>query len=203
MSDIAISQAAVSTLLSGLPNDLLPTAPPTYLPIHLPLAFPTPLHNLNLIVLLHIVNNILLSPSLTSYFSETATRPTDIALRGLIGLYLASDESWGAANFLSTKYFNQGGLNEEKVVEFFGIEVMREKEHETMKGIRVGERWEEGAKVCDALVGVFDGLGKLEGRCVGEEILRIVDAGRIVEGDERTWSKLFARAFCERVSGLV
>jgi len=116
-----------------------------------------------------------------------------------MGLYLASDETWGSSNLLSAKYFKKG-LTEEKVIDFFGLEVMREKEHETMKGIRVGERWEEGSKVSGMLIGLFEGLGRLDRRCVGEEIRNIVEMSRIEDGGLDDPAEMFTKKFCERVS---
>lgn len=86
-------------------------------------------------------------------------------------------------------------MSEEKVVEFFGVVVMREKEHESMKGIVVGERWEVGMDLVEEIVRVFGELGrKLEGRCLGEDVRGLI--GRSKEVGEG-----WIRKFCEEVRG--
>jgi hypothetical protein len=51
---------------------------------------------------------------------------------------------------------------------------VREKQHETISAIRVGERWEPAVKVVDALVRFFkasgDLLGKKDRSCLGEGV---------------------------------
>lgn len=167
-----IHAPAIRSLLANLPRSVLSSASPTHLPTTLPLTFPTPLHTLNFLVTLHLVHTVLTSPIHAAYFAETSTSPGDTALRGIIGLFLASDESWGDDNLLSASAWNTSKLDEVKVSEVFGIQVVREKTHETISAIRVGERWPPAVGVAGALVELFRKAGeRLSGngkKCVGE-----------------------------------
>ncbi len=71
----------------------------------------------------------------------------------------------------------EGELGEAKVSEFFGVETMREKEHETMPGVRVGERWAPGIALVMDLVEMFQRIGNgVQANCVGEEVEELLSA---------------------------
>lgn len=115
-------------------------------------------------------------------------------------MFLASEDGWGVDNLLSTTAWKKGLLGEDKVVEFFGITVMREKQHETMKGITVGERWQPGVNVSGALVDLFRGLGgKVPGRCVGEAVEATIRQARETAGKGPAWAADMAKTFCAEV----
>lgn len=122
-------------------------------------------------------------------------------MRGVMGMYLASSPDWGAENVLSAEAWKKGLIGKEKVVELFGVEVMREREHETMKGVRVGEVRDEGGEVVEGLVRMFGDVGRrAEGLCVGEEVLRAVKKAREIGGDGEGKGREFAEAFAGQVS---
>ncbi|ORY35494.1 hypothetical protein BCR39DRAFT_510080 [Naematelia encephala] len=200
MSDISISKTAINDFLGALPTTLLASTPPTHLPARLPLSLPTPLHTLNILTLLHILTAHLSHPDYVSYFTSSIpqTTPLDLAIRGLMGLYLTSAEDWTANNLLSTSFFSKGGMDETKVVEFFGVEIMRERQHESMP-VRVGERWAEGVNVSQGLVRLFKELGeRVTARCVGEVVKAGLDEARIVDDPEngaKIWCNQVAESF--------
>ena len=117
---------------------------------------------------------------------------------GVLGLYLSSDEDWGMQNLLSTAAWKFGKVDEALISEVFRIETTREREHETMKAIRVGGRWEPGARVVEDLALFFKGsagiLGKLS--CVGEWVRTVVEDSW-KDGEE---IEIFAKNFCDWVS---
>jgi hypothetical protein len=202
MSTINISSPSISAFVSGLSRQLLKSASPTHLPTQLPLTLPTPLHSINLLTVLHLVHSLLSSSTHAAYFAGTPSDPRETAIRGIMGLFLASDEDWGVGNLLSATAWKKGLLGQQKVVEFFGVEIMREREHETMKGVRVGESWAPGVRLCEALVGLFGGLGgKLLGRCVGEQVAGAIRLARQGAGNGPSWAADFAKAFCAEVRG--
>ena len=196
MAHVDISTTAIQTLLSRVPNDFLRTAPATNLPIALPLSYPSPLHELNTLVTLHLVHSVLeLHPA---YFAGLSS--AECATRGTIALYLASDAAWDKSNLLSQAAWASGELEKIRVAEMFGVEVMTEREHPTMPGIRVGEAHQAAVKVVQALVDLFNGLGqKLTGRCVGEEVQGLLEraAQGVDSGDAGVYQMV--RSFCERV----
>ena len=195
----AISSSAITSFLTLLPHSFLLSSPNTYLPTRFPLAFPTPPHSLNLLTTLHLVHATLSDPSHSTYFAETRSCPADTALRGILGLYLASDARWGRENLLSATAWRGGLLDDEKVGEFFGIEVMREREHEALRGVKVGERWSEGVGVVQSLVGLFREVGeRLTGDCVGDAVRRATEQAGEGVGSVHE----FARVFSQDVSRL-
>ena len=149
----------------------------THLPTVLPLAFPSPLHTLNTLTTIHLIHAILAHPSHSEYFAETDSTPSDTALSAVLGLYLSSSEDWTASNLLSTAAWKSGKLDANLIAEIFRIQTTREEEHETLKGIKVGGRWEPGARLVEELKAWFAGsagiLGKL--RCVGEWVGVVVE----------------------------
>lgn len=149
----------------------------THLPTILPLAFPTPLHTLNILVSIHIIHAILSHPTHAAYFAETGSDPKDTAVMGVMGLYLSSSEDWSSQNLLSAAAWKEGKMNDSLVSEMFRIETTREAEHETLKGIRVGGRWDPGAKLVEDLVGFFKGSPGVMGRikCVGEWVQMVIE----------------------------
>ena len=171
-------EAFLPRLRSSIPSTSL-----SYLPTTLPLAFPSPLHLINTLTTIHIVHALLSHPSHISYFATTSTTPDDTAVRGVLGLYISSSEGWAKDNLLGATAWRTV-MSEEKMTEYFGIETTREKEHDTMKGIKVGGRWDEGAKVVEGLVGLFRDLGeKLGGaKCLGEVVQDVL--GRAKQQDD-------------------
>ena len=115
-----------------------------------------------------------------------------------MSLFLASEEKWTSANLLSAAAWKKDKLDERAVSEHFEIQVIREREHETMKAIRVGERWDKAVDVAAALVGLVRGLGeRLESKSVGEAVKVLVEESReVANGDVA----IFARVFTEQVS---
>ena len=111
-----------------------------------------------------------------------------------MGLFLSSSTDWGPKNLLGTAALKTGVMTKEKAVEFFGLEVMRKTQHETMKGIRVGEQWKEGMNLVAALSEMFMKLGeRTNGICAGEDVGEILQ--RLRQGSVNE----FARAFTEEV----
>jgi hypothetical protein len=200
MSRITLRPSALTAFLDTLPRLVLKSASPTHLPTQLPLALPSPLHTTNLITILHLVFSTLSSPTHAAYFGVTGSDPRETAVRGVMGLFLASEDGWGADNLLSTAAWKKGLLGEDKMVEFFGITVMREKQHETMQGITVGERWQPGVNVSGALVDLFRGLGgKVPGRCVGEAVEATIRQARETAGKGPSGAADMAKTFCGEV----
>jgi hypothetical protein len=193
-----ISTESIAKLLKELPKSTLDDASQTYLPTILPLALPSPEHTLNFFTTLHLIHHTLAQPIHAAYFHETNTTPRDAALRGSVSLFLASEEKWTSANLLSAAAWKKDKLDERAVSEHFEIQVIREREHETMKAIRVGERWDKAVGVAAALVGLFRGLGeRLESKSVGEAVKGLVEESQeVANGDVA----IFARVFTEQVS---
>jgi hypothetical protein len=196
--DNHLSSSAITKLLNDLPKQVLDDASPTYLPTVLPLALPTPLHTLNFFTTLHLIHHTLLSPTHTAYFHETKTTPRDTAIRGTVSLFLASEEGWQADNLLGTDAWKKGKLDERAISEHFEITILREREHETMKAIRVGERWNKAVEVTGGLVGLFAGLGeKLSGKCVGEAVQGLVEESQeVANGDVAVFARVFTEQVC-------
>lgn len=193
-----ISSHGVTSLVEQLAKRWLEDAPITYLPIILPLALPTPQHTLNFFTTLHLVYDALSSPAHAAYFHETNSTARDTAIRGVVSLYLASEESWTSANLLSGDAWKKGKLDERTIAEHFEITVVRETEHETMKAIRVGSRWDKGVCAAQALVTLFAGVGeRLSGRCVGEDVQALVKHCWEASGQD---TAAFAKGFTEQVS---
>jgi hypothetical protein len=196
MADVTISQEALNTFLPRLSRPSASSSR-SNLPTILPLAFPTPLHLLNTLTAIHIASSVLSQPTHARYFAETGTSPSDTAIMGVLGLYLSSDESWTSSNMLSTAAWKDGKSDEALLSEVFRIETTREKEHETMKGIRVGGRWDPGARVVEDLVAFFKGSVGVLGKtgCVGEWVKKVIDDAW-VEGDD---VEVFVRNCCDWV----
>lgn len=192
----------ISEFVDQLPRSVLERAPKTHFPIQLPLAFPSPLHHVNLLTVLHLVHATLSQPRHTLYLAETRSDAYDIAIRGVFGLYLGSDETWGAQNLLSAKAWKQGAMSEAKVGEFFSLDIMREKNHPTLP-VKIGERWGPGAEIAGDLVALFMRLGEgMAMRCVGEAVLAALGTSREGENDGEgdRWTAASSRAFCDQVS---
>lgn len=201
MSGVEISATAIGDFLKALPKSALDSAPPTHLPSALPLAFPTELHQLNLLSTLHLVNAALSQPNHRAYFAAEGGSPGDTALRGVLGLYLASDSDWGTNNLLSAKCWASGELNEAKVGEFFSIEILKEREHESMAGVRVGERWAPAVAVAEELVNLLKNLGEtIKSKCFGEEVLAVLGAAKSAAAGQPDEGLSFAKEFCSNVS---
>lgn len=201
MPGVDISATAITAFLKALPKSALDCAPPTHLPSALPLAFPTELHQLNLLCTLHLVNAAFAQPSHRAYFAEEGGTPGDTALRGVLGMYLASDSDWGTSNLLSAKCWASGEMNQTKVAEFFSIEVFKEREHESMKGVRVGERWQPALDVADELVKLLKNLGtKIQHNCLGDEVLAALGAAKTNAAGQPDEALAYAKEFCSNVS---
>lgn len=197
MSQINISTEALDDFRATLQSPGAGSSR-THLPTILPLAFPTPLHTLNALVSIHLIHAILSHPSHALYFAETNADPKDVATMGVMGLYLSSSEDWSSENLLSTAAWKAGKMNQSLISEMFRIETTREAEHETLKGIRVGGRWDPGARLVEELVKWFKGSAGLMGKmqCVGEWVGMVVqDSWQ--EGDD---AKLFVENCCRWVS---
>lgn len=188
-----ISHEGVRRFVEQLDHRILGDAPPTYLPTILPLALPSPLHTINFFTSLHLIHDVLSSPTHAAYFIESRTTPRDTAIRGTISLFLESEEGWNADNLLSTSAWKAGRLDERAVAEHFEIKVVREREHETMKAIRVGQRWDKAVEVAQALVALFAELGqRLQGECVGEAVQALVqECTQSANGDAGSFAEHF------------
>ncbi|CAD6569635.1 MAG: hypothetical protein TREMPRED_005358 [Tremellales sp. Tagirdzhanova-0007] len=194
MSETTLSDSAISLLVKHVSPNILDSVPKTHLPLNFPLVFPTPLHSLNFVTILHLTHSVFVQSAHTSYFAAFASDPLDTAILGIMGLFISSTTDWGPDNLLGTAALKTGIMTEEKTVEMFGLEVMRETQHETMRGIRVGQRWEEGVKLVAALSEMFKELGEnTNGRCVGEDLREMTQ--RLRQGNTNE----FARAFTEEV----
>lgn len=199
---IQLREDRISDLVDALPQSLLQKAPKTHFPIQLPLAFPSDLHHINLLTVLHLVYTTISRPQHLLYLAETKSDAHDLTIRGVFGLFLASDESWGPQNLLSSKAWKQGVMDEAKVGEFFGLDIMREKDHPTLP-VKIGERWKPGVELAGDLVGLFKRLGeKLPMRCVGEAVLAALGHSDEESKGQRAnlRSAIYARAFCGKVS---
>ncbi|GMK53713.1 hypothetical protein CspeluHIS016_0102990 [Cutaneotrichosporon spelunceum] len=204
MPGVDISATAISAFLKALPKSALDSAPPTHLPSALPLAFPTELHQLNLLSTLHLVNAAFSQPTHRAYFAEEGGTPGDTAIRGVLGMYLASDTDWGTNNLLSAKCWASGELNQNKVAEFFSISIFKEREHESMPGVRVGERWAPAIAVADELVNLLQALGKnIKSQCLGEEVLGALSGAKEHAAGEPDEGLTFAKEFCNNAVALV
>lgn len=200
MPGVDISATAISAFLKALPKSTLDSAPPTHLPSALPLAFPTDLHELNVLSTLHLVNAAFSQPAHRAYFAEEGGTPGDTALRGVLGMYLASESDWGPSNLLSAKCWASGELNQTKVAEFFSIPVFKEREHESMPGVRVGERWQPAIAVADALVHLLETLGsRIRSQCLGEEVQAALDAAHSAAAGQPDEGLAYAKEFCSNV----
>lgn len=199
MTMVSIDTEAVTRFVDQLDDKLLEHAAPTFLPTILPLALPSSLHTVNFFTVLHLVYDTLVSPVHAAYFIETQASARDTAIRGCVSLFLGSEEGWDTANnLLSTAAWKKGQLDERAVAEHFEIQVVREKQHETMKAVRVGERWDKGVAVAAELVMLFAELGgRLTGKCVGEAVVALVEECMQASRDD---TKAFAKAFTEQVS---
>jgi hypothetical protein len=204
MPGVDISTTAISAFLKALPKSTLDSAPPTHLPSALPLAFPTDLHQLNLLSTLHLVNAAFSQPAHRAYFAAEGGTPGDTALRGVLGMYLASDADWGSSNLLSAKCWASGEMNQTKVAEFFSISVFKEREHESMPGVRVGERWPPAIAVADELVNLLQTLGtNIKSPCLGEEVLAALGAAKSQAAGQPDEGLAFAKEFCSNAVALV
>jgi hypothetical protein len=140
-----------------------------------------------------------------------------MAIRGVFGMYLASDLEWDRSNLLSKEYWRTlshsadepgaspstpnpfGGANEgeAKIADFLGVEIMRERESAQLKGVKIGERWAPAVQLVGAVVGVLGELGaRLRSGCLGEEVGYLLS----LEGEE---AGVLAERFCRLVSGLI
>lgn len=196
------NEERVFDFVDHLQKDVLDRAPKTYFSVQLPLAFPTPLHHVNLHTVLHLVYNTLSHARHTAYFAELRSSSHETTMRGVMGLFLASDEGWGSDNLLAAKAWTSGSLNEQKIAEFFGVEIMREVDHPPMP-VKVGERWKPGSDLAGDLVGLFRRMGeRLRMRCVGEAVLAALghagEETKMLRGDNL--AKRYAREFCDKVS---
>lgn len=197
---VDISTTAIQSFLSSMPESFSASAPPTNLPTTIPLAWPTDLHQLNFLTVLHLVYTKFTRPDHSAFFAEAGQRPTDVALRGALGLYLASDQGWDSGNFLATRAWRDGLLNEATVAEYFGIQILRERQHETMP-ITIGERYEPAVAVVTDLVNMFQSLGdSIEVGSIGEDVIALIKASKEHTDHEPEHASAFAKDFCRRVS---
>lgn len=203
-TQVSVDVQGVSAFVDLVTADVLAAAPATHFPVQLPLSFPSALHHLNFLTILHLVNATYAHPRHSTYLASAGITAYDASLRGVMGAFLASDESWSADNLLGAAAWAQGRMTEEKVADIFAIAVMREREHETMKGIQVGGRWQPGVDMAGDLVGFFKRLGQAvsaaQGRCVGDAVLRALkEAGEAVQGMKGEKGHEYARVFCDKV----
>ena len=193
MASVTISKEAIQTFLANVDP---PSSPETHLPAVLPLTFATPLHYLNTLSTLHLIAHLLSDPTHVSYFATTQISPIDTATRGVLSLYLSSTEDWGKDNHLSAESWRSGSITESLVSPMFGVEVMTEEDHESMPGIRVGKRWDEGTRVVQAVVdGLRDAGERIEGRCLGDVVRGALETSRRETGPVED----FATSFLDRV----
>jgi hypothetical protein len=194
-----IPEATLREYLAALPDALeqyIPDAHPlvlsttaaTDLPVSLPLAWPSPLHQLNFITVLYVSYTILSQEAHAEVIAEAGgadnETASDIALRGCMGAYLASSESWDdAANYLSARAWRAGVLNNARVVDLFGISEYRERQHETLP-IQVGERYAPAVQLVEELVGMFQTLGdKISSKCLAEDVVQsLKNSGALPDG---------------------
>lgn len=201
MATVQISEPAIEKLLATLPASALEKAPPTNLPTSLPLAFPTELHHVNFLSALHLVANTFAQPKHRVYFAEQDQDVGETALRGVLGMFLASDQGWDKKNLLSAPAWAAGELGEAQVAEFFGIETHHERDHESMPGIRVGEKYQPAIDLVGELATLFRAIGSsLSGPCLGDEVVKVSQvASQKAEGQSDA-GYAFAKEFCDNVS---
>lgn len=202
MTSVDISTQAIDTFLAALPKETFDAAPPTHLPTALPLTFPTDLHHLNLLATLHLVNAIFSQPQHLAFFAEVNATPSDSALRGVLGMYLASEPDWKSSNLLSATAWANGELSEAKLAEFFGFQIMRERNHESMPGVRVGERWAPAVAVTEDLSSTLQKLGaeiKADSQCLGDRVIAALQAAKSASEGEPDPALAFAKSFCGNV----
>ena len=185
-----------TSALNAFRAALRPGTSSTHLPVALPLSFPSQTHQVNTLAVLHVVAAFMDRPEHSAYFAETESTPRDAAIRGVIGLYLSSAETWTPDNLLGTAGWGSGSLDMMKISDYFGITTVKEREHETMPGIRVGGRWDQGASLVEDLEKLFKDLAER----LGDQTC----LGAVVEGSlEVAWQEgeaQFARRFCQQVS---
>jgi hypothetical protein len=198
---------AISAFLDQLDPFILSQAPATHFPVQLPLTFPSPLHHLNFLVILHLVEHTFSHPRHAAYLAATGITAHDASLRGVMGAFLASDDAdtWSGTNLLGALAWQRGAMDEAKVADLFSIEVMREQDHETLQGVKVGGRWAPGVQMAGDLVGLFKRLGESvvsrKGRCVGDAAVQALKAAQEgVEGMRGETGHEFARIFFDKAS---
>lgn len=198
---VQISESAVASLLQKLPASCLAAAPPTNLPTSLPLAFPTELHHINFLGALHLVADTFAQPKHRVYFAEQNQDVGETALRGVLGMFLASDQGWDKKNLLSAAAWAAGELGEAQVAEFFGIETHHEKDHESIPGIRVGEKYQPAIDLVGELAALFRVVGtSVSGPCLGDEVVNVSQAAAKKAEGQSNRGYVFAKEFCDSVS---
>ena len=197
---------AISAFLDQLHPSILADAPATHFPVQLPLTFPSTLHLLNFVVTLHIVEATFSHSRHAAYLAAAGITAHDATLRGVMGAFLASDDAdtWSADNLLSAQAWAKGKMSEEKVADLFAIEVMKEREHETLQAVKVGGRWAPGVQMAGDVVGLFKRLGEAVssrgGKCVGDATVQALKAAQEgVQGMKGDSAHEFARIFCDKV----
>jgi hypothetical protein len=141
------------------------------MPIRFPLAFPSQLHETNIQATLAV-----LRPTFTKYAAalrarrgNTGASPGETVLRGVIGMYLGStSEAWDKKNLLSAR--GMLNLSEDQLAEYFDCPIMIEREHETMKGITVGERGGKLLELVQEVKAVLKSVSPSGVDCLGEAV---------------------------------
>lgn len=197
-----MNNGAIDRFLAALPADYLASTPPTNLPTTLPLAWPSDLHQLNFLTILHLTYTVLAQPAHTQLLAELRTRASDVALRGCLALYLASEPGWDGDNLLSARAWASDKLTEATVAESFGITIMRERQHESLP-ITVGERYPPAVSAVSGLCGLFSALGEgVSESCIGEEVAGLLTVSAEHTAKESDPAQAYAKDFCHRVSPL-
>lgn len=196
---VDLSATAIQAFLASLPEVALKAAPSTHLPTTLPLSFPSDLHCVNLLTVLHLLHTLFSQPQHRRYFAEADTTPSDTALRGALGMFLASETGWDNDNLLSAKAWREDLLNEAKVADLFDIEILKERQHETLP-IKVGERSAPAVAVVADVVTLFHDLGySIDASCIGEEVLALLTVEKEHTAQDVDQALAFAQDFCHRV----
>lgn len=181
-SGIRVSTSAIKTLLAAFTPELRTklSQRPTSIPAKFPLAFPSQLHETNIQAALAV-----LRPTFSKYAAalrarrgNTGASPGDTVLRGVIGMYLGStSEAWDRKNLLSAKAMLN--VSEDQLAEYFDCPIMVEREHETMKGITVGERGGKLLELVQEVKAILKSVNPSGVECLGEavEVVTKVDEG--------------------------
>jgi len=122
----------------------------------LPLNFPSPLSELNLLSILGLLN--IASGYRVSLHQETGRGAWDSIRAFVFGLYLSSATD-GEDDLLSAKGMQT--LNEAKIAELLGVSLHIERQHEDIQGLTIGQVGGPGWELVRLLKSLMNETGKI------------------------------------------
>lgn len=182
-SAVKISRPAIKTFVASLKPEVAAklSLRPTSLPVRFPLAFPSQLHEINIQTTLAVLRPRFdkYAAALRARRNGTGASSGDTVLRGVMGMYLGStSEVWDKKNLLGA--VGMRNLSEDQIAEYFDCPVMVEREHETMKGVTVGERGGQLLELVQEVKEVFKHIGSSGVECAGAAVEQVTR----IHGDE-------------------